>query len=169
MNNNFDLKKFLTEGKLLIEVDNNEIKQIFDEKVQEEYKPLVGTDPIYDGLEEVLNSPKTFQDVVDGVNDTISSYDDEDLDPELIPSFTADTVDFTIMGEFAPRLVKNLLAVGFKYDSDDESWTIPEKYIVDDEMLTSYGIIWDIWGVDYDTSIREIVSDYLEEAAQEIA
>lgn len=162
MENSFNLKKFLAEGRLLKEVDNNKIKQIIDEKIQEDYKPLIGTDPIYDGLEEVLNSSKIFQDIINNVDN------DED-DEDLLMGQISDSVDFTIMGEFAPRLVKNLLAVGFKYDSDDDSWIVPKKYIVDDEMLTSYGIIWDIWGVDYDTSPREIIGDYLEEAAQEIA
>ena len=76
MNNNFNLKSFLAEGKLLNEdaqVDENLIKSIFDEKVQDDYKPLIGTDPIYDGLEEVLNSPETFQKVTEWVKDQVES------------------------------------------------------------------------------------------------
>jgi hypothetical protein len=31
---------------------------------------------------------------------------------------------------------------------------------------TSYGIIWDVWNMDYDTSPREAISDYLKDAAE---
>jgi len=170
MNNNFNLKSFLAEGRLLNEdaqVDENLIKSIFDEKVQDDYKPLIGTDPIYDGLEEVLNSPETFQKVTEWVKDQIESYG-EDFEEGEEEGFASDATDYMIMRAFAPRLAQNLLKVGFTYDEGEDSWMVPEDYSskTDSEELTSYGIIWDIWDVDYDTSPREIISQFLEEAAQ---
>ena len=75
-----------------------------------------------------------------------------------------------IMDTFTPRLVQNLLKIGFTYDKEEDSWTVPEDYydITDYEVLTSYGIIYDIWGLgsDYDTSPRETISQFLKSAAQ---
>jgi hypothetical protein len=170
MNNNFNLKQFLAEGRLLNEdtqVDENLIKSIFDEKVQDDYKPLIGTDPIYDGLEEVLNSPETFQKVTEWVKDQIESSG-EDFEEGEEEGFASDATDYMIMRAFAPRLVQNLLKAGFIYNKDEDYWTVPEDYSskTDSDELTSYGIIWDIWDVDYDTSPRELISQFLEEAAQ---
>jgi hypothetical protein len=173
MNNNFNLKQFLAEGRLLNEeaqVDENLIKSTFDEKVQDDYKPLIGTDPIYDGLEEVLNSPETFQKVAEWVKDQFESSG-EDLEEGDEAGYASDATDYMIMEAFAPRLVQNLLKVGFTYTPGDRDgdWAVPEDYSnkTDYEELTSYGIIWDIWDVDYDTSPREIVSQFLTRAAEQ--
>ena len=172
MNNNFNLKKFLAEGKLLKEeaqVDENLIKSIFDEKVQDDYKPLIGNDPIYDGLEEVLNSPETFQKVTEWVNDQVESSG-EDFEEGEEESYASDATDYMIMEAFAPRLTQNLLDAGFTYNKEEDEWTVPENYSdkTEYEVLTSYGIIWDIWGLggDYDTSPRETIGEFLKDAAQ---
>jgi hypothetical protein len=169
MNNNFNLKQFLAEGRLLNEeaqVDENLIKSTFDEKVQDDYKPLIGTDPIYDGLEEVLNSPETFQKVVEWVKGMV---EDEDEDEDYTEAYASDATDYKIMEAFAPRLVQNLIKAGFTYDKGEDEWIVPENYSnkTEYEALTSYGIIWDIWGLggDYDTSPRETISQFLTRAA----
>ena len=173
MNNNFNLKQFLAEGRLLNEeaqVDENLIKSTFDEKVQDDYKPLIGTDPIYDGLEEVLNSPETFQKVAEWVKDQFESSG-EDLEEGDEAGYASDATDYAIMETFAPRLVQNLIKAGFTYDKDEDYWTVPENYSnkTEYEALTSYGIIWDIWGLggDYDTSPRETISQFLTRAAEQ--
>jgi hypothetical protein len=173
MNNNFNLKSFLAEGRLLNEdtqVDGNLIKSIFNEKVQDDYKLLIGTDPIYDGLEGVLNSPETFQKVIEWVKDQVESSG-EDFEEGEEEGYASDATDYMIMEAFAPRLVQNLIKAGFTYDKDEDYWTVPESYSdkAEYEELTSYGIIYDIWGLggDYDTSPRETISQFLTSAAEQ--
>jgi hypothetical protein len=135
--------------------------------VQDDYKPLIGTDPIYDGLEEVLNSPETFQKVVEWVKEMV---EDEEEDEDYTEAYASDATDYKIMEVFAPRLVQNLLDAGFTYNKDEDEWIVPENYFnkTEYEALTSYGIIWDIWGLggDYDTSPRETIGQFLKRAAQ---
>jgi hypothetical protein len=163
---------FINESELNEEaqVDENLIKSIFDEKVQDDYKPLIGTDPIYDGLEEVLNSPKTFQKVAEWVKDQFESSG-EDLEEGDEAGYASDATDYSIMEAFAPRLVQNLIKAGFTYDKGEDDWTVPESYSdkTDYEALTSYGVIYDIWGLggDYDTSPRETISQFLTSAAEQ--
>jgi hypothetical protein len=173
MENNFNLKQFLTEGRLLNEdtqVDENLIKSIFDERVQDDYKPLIGTDPIYDGLEGVLNSPETFQKVTEWVKDQVESSG-EDFEEGEEEGYASDATDYMIMEAFAPSLVQNLIKAGFTYNKDEDYWTVPESYSdkAEYEELTSYGIIYDIWGLggDYDTSPRETISQFLTSAAEQ--
>jgi len=148
-------------------VDNNTIQMIFDERIQDEYKPLIGTDPIYGGLEKVLNSPKLFQKVTEWVNDMLENEDDEDDIDDTTKGYASDATDYKIMETFAPYLAKNLIKVGFTYNKNKDIWTVPKNYLdkTNDKELTSYGIIWEIWGVDYDTSPREIIGEYLQDAA----
>jgi hypothetical protein len=165
------LAGLITEGeykeKINEVLDDNTIKMVFDEKIQDDYKPLIGTDPIYDGLEKVLNSPELLQKVTEWVNNMLEDEDDEEIE-DMTGAYTSDAVDYEIMKAFAPQLAKNLIKVGFTYDKNDDIWAVPEKYSnkTNYKELTSYGIIWDIWNVDYDTSPREAISDYLQDAAE---
>ena len=139
-----------------------------------EYLALVGTDPIYDRLDTVVNDPMTKQETWDWVRDINSEDEDDD---DMIEAYSQDGIDYTIMERFAPQLAKNLVRAGFTYDKDEEYWSIPDSYL---EKLpesrrneytngaTSYGIIWDFWGMDYDTSPRENISDKLDDAAQKM-
>jgi hypothetical protein len=139
---------------------------------KELYDELLGTNPIYNGLDQVLEDPELFDNVMEIVNDIIDSddYDDDEEKEESRMSYVIDFTDRTIMSMFAPQLIQNLLDLGFTYDSDQDSWTIPQQYQVKGRSnLTSYGIIWDIWGVDYDTSVRESIGDILRDAAEELS
>lgn len=89
----------------------------------------------------------------------------------MAKTYAYDATDRIIMEIFTPRLIQNLIKVGFTYDRNEDSWTVPENYSnkTDSNELTSYGIIWDIWDVDYDTSPREFIGEFLADAAQEQA
>jgi hypothetical protein len=140
-----------------------------------EYLALVGTDPIYDGLDTIVKDPETKQETWDWVR-TINSEDEDDDD--MIEAYSQDGIDYTIMDRFAPQLAKNLMKAGFTYDKNEELWSVPDSYLkkLPDESLrkeytngaTSYGIIWDFWNMDYDTSPRENISDKLDSAVQEM-
>jgi len=116
----------------------------------------------------------TKQETWNWVRDLNSEDEDDD---DMIEAYSQDGIDYTIMERFAPQLAKNLVRAGFTYDKDEEFWSVPDSYL---EKLpenerneytngaTSYGIIWDFWGMDYDTSPRENISDKLDDAAQKM-
>jgi len=165
-------------------LNENESTEVEEKSQQEDYKKfenvwnsntpeylvLVGTDPIYDGLDKVVNDPETKQEAWD-LTWEINSYYEED---GMIEAFAQDGTDYKVMSNFAPQLVKNLIKAGFTYNKSEDYWTVPNSYLEKlpegrrdqyTEGATSYGIIWDFWGVDYDTSPREAISDMLDEAA----
>lgn len=140
-------------------------------ETKELYDELIGTNPIYNGLDQVLNDPKLFSNVMENVNDIMddNDYEDEEERAESEPGYVVDFTDRVIMSEFASQLVRNLLDLGFTYDSDEDTWTVPQQYQDGGRNnLTSYGIIWDVWGVDYDTNVREGIGDILRDAAEEL-
>ena len=146
----------------------NDLKKTFlklwDKHTKDEYLSLINTgNVIYNGLDEVLKNSelkeKIFNDAYDRIADEDFGSEEERYDD--FQGSVIDEIDYNIMAEFAPQLARNLLTAGFKYDSDEDMWTSPDA-----NQFTSYGIIWDIWGVDYDTSVRETISEYLEDAAQ---
>lgn len=157
----------------LKEADENNtdlFNEIWNEQ-SEEYSALVGTDPIYDGLDKVVNDPAVKQNALDWATQ-LTAEDEED---DMFGGYAQDGIDYEIMQAFAPQLARNLVKVGFKYDKDEEYWTIPSAYLnkldksrqdVYKNGATSYGIIWDFFNYDYDTSPRETISDYLDDAAQ---
>jgi hypothetical protein len=146
----------------------NDLKKTFlklwDEHITDDYLSLINTNNvIYDGLDKVLKDPKLKEKIFNDTHDRIA---DEDFGSEEeryndFQGSVIDEIDYNIMAEFAPQLARNLLTAGFKYDSDEDMWTSPDA-----NQFTSYGIIWDIWGVGYDTSVRETISEYLKDAAQ---
>ena len=138
-------------------------------ETEEIYSELIGTSPIYNGLDQVLADPKLFDTIMENVNDVMNDneYDDEEDRAGSELGYVVDFTDRAIMEAFAPQLIQNLLDLGFTYDSDEDNWTVPQQYQVDgQDNLTSYGIIWDIWGVNYDTSVRESIGDILRKAAE---
>ena len=185
MNNEFlkmqKLAGLITEGRYKarlneIEINKEELMPKFEEIWKDktlDYSSLIGTDPIYKGLDGVLNNPKIKQNAFDWAYEL--TIEDEEEDSSMFKAYTSDGIDYEIMQAFAPQLAKNLIKAGFKYDKDESYWTIPSVYLnrLDKSRqnpykngATSYGIIWDFWGVDYDTSPRETISDYLEDAIE---
>ena len=158
-----------------IDVDKEALMSQFEEQWKDqspEYLDLVGTDPIYKGLDAVVNNPKVKQEAFDWAYELTADDEDEDA-LEMFGAYVQDSIDYEIMKAFAPQLAKNLIAAGFTYDKDEDIWTIPQSYLdkIGDVFdysngATSYGIIWDVWNMDYDTSPREVISDYLKDAAE---
>jgi hypothetical protein len=138
----------------------------------QEYLDLVGTDPIYKGLDTVVNDPKVKQEIFDWAYNLTAEDEDEDA-LKSFGGYVQDGIDYEIMQAFAPQLAENLIAAGFTYDKDEDIWTLPQSYLDKTDGMfdysngaTSYGIIWDVWNMDYDTSPREVISDYLKDAAE---
>ena len=158
-----------------IDVDKEALMSQFEEQWKDqspEYLDLVGTDPIYKGLDAVVNNPKVKQEAFDWAYELTADDEDEDA-LEMFGAYVQDSIDYEIMKAFAPQLAKNLIAAGFTYDKDEDIWTIPQSYLdkIGDVFdysngATSYGIIWDVWNMDYDTSPRELIGDYLKDAAE---
>jgi len=157
-----------------VEMDKEALMSQFDKQWKghsQEYLDLVGTDPIYKGLDTVVNNPKVKQEIFDWAY----KFTAEDEDDDGFGGYVQDGIDYTIMEYFAPQLAKNLIAAGFTFDKEEDEWTVPQSYLSkmdnsfgysDTFRPTSYGIIWDIWNMDYDTSPREVISDYLKDAAE---
>ena len=154
------------------EMDKEALMSQFDKQWKDhsqEYLDLVGTDPIYKGLDTVVNDPKIKQETFDWAY----KFTAEDEDDDGFGGYVQDGIDYEIMQAFAPQLAENLIAAGFTYDKDEDIWTLPQSYLDKTDGMfdysngaTSYGIIWDIWNMDYDTSPREVISDYLKDAAE---
>ena len=157
-------------------MDKDALMSQFEEQWKDhsqEYLDLVGTDPIYKGLDTVVNNPKVKQEIFDWAY----KFTAEDEDDDGFGGYVQDGIDYTIMEYFAPQLAKNLIAAGFTFDKEEDEWTVPQSYLskIDNSFgysdtfrPTSYGIIWDIWNMDYDTSPREVISDYLKDAAEKL-
>jgi hypothetical protein len=72
---------------------------------------------------------------------------------------------------FSKKLIKNLIKNKFIWDKENEGWIVPKKFrktkYVDitgeQNALTNYGIVWDILPMDYDTCIREIISERIDD------
>jgi hypothetical protein len=138
----------------------------------QEYLNLVGTDPIYKGLDAVVNNPKVKQKAFDWAYNLTAEDEDEDA-LKSFRGYVQDGIDYEIMQAFAPQLAENLIAAGFTFDKDEDIWILPQSYLDKTNGMfdysngaTSYGIIWDVWNMDYDTSPRETISDYLKDAAE---
>jgi len=148
-------------------------KEAFDEQVNE-YRSLISENSLYKGLEKVLDSEELLEKVIER-NECISEdWDEEDFEYGY-GGITIDGVDCIVMEMFAEQLIKNLLEEGFIWNKENEYWTIPEKYrktkfvhiTGEQNELTNYGVVWDILPMDYDISIREMVSERIDEVMYE--
>jgi hypothetical protein len=148
-------------------------KEVFDEQVNE-YRSLISETPLYKGLEKVLDSEELLERVIER-NECISEdWDEEDLKYGY-GGITVDGVDCVVMELFAEQLIENLIEEGFIWDKENEGWSVPEKYrkvkfadITGEQTeLTNYGIVWDVLPMDFDTSIREMVSERIDEVMYE--
>ena len=125
-----------------------------------EYRELISENSLYNGLELVLDSQVLIDKVEELVVELMEDMDEEDK-IEFYDGYVVDSVDVIIMEEFVDKLVLNMLSEGFVWDGK-ECWSIPSKYVNeknDKFDLTCYGIVWDILPMDFDTSVRERVSD----------
>lgn len=153
----------------------NLIKEI--DELKKEYLEVADSDIIHRGLKDVVNSPKLYKEVGQSlVEQAADGIEDEE---DKLLGYAQDLTDLYIMREFAPQLAQNLLDAGFVYeDLGDDAWVIPNNIYdqwdttkqnrYQDQYITSYGIIWEFWGVGYDTNIRENISEFLEDAIKEI-
>ena len=144
-------------------------KEVFDEQVNE-YRSLISKTPLYKGLEEVLDSEELLEKVTER-NQCISEDWDEEDKEDGYGGITVDGVDCVVMELFAEQLIKNLIEEGFIWNKENEGWSVPEKYrkakfaeITGEQTeLTNYGIVWDVLPMDFDTCIREMVSERIDE------
>ena len=139
-------------------------KELFEEQVNE-YRSLISETPLYKGLEQVLDSEELLEGVVERNECITEDWDEEDKE-DGYGGITIDGVDCVVMKLFAEQLIENLIEEGFIWDKEEECWTVPEKYITEknkDLQLTNYGIVWDILPMDFDTCIREMVSERIDD------
>lgn len=139
-------------------------KELFEEQVNE-YRSLISETPLYKGLEQVLDSEELLEGVTERNECITEDWDEEDKE-DGYGGITIDGVDCVIMKLFAEQLIENLIEEGFIWNKENEGWTVPEKYITEknkDLELTNYGIVWDILPMDFDTCIREMVSERIDE------
>jgi len=140
-------------------------KEVFDEQVNE-YRSLISETPLYKGLEKVLDSKELLELVEQRIQDYKEECEEEGEFERYVMGTIIDSVDIFVMKLFAEQLIENLIEEGFIWNKDTEGWTVPEEYVSErnaDLELTNYGIVWDMLPMDYDTSIREIVSEKIDE------
>ena len=145
-------------------------EKVFKEQVGE-YFSLINETPLYKGMEKVLLSKKLLKEVIERNEDLLEGSEEEGEELEnYIEGLTVDSVDTIVMEMFSEKLIKNLIKNKFVWDKENESWNVPSKFrktkyvdITGEQMeLTNYGIVWDILPMDYDTCIREIISDNID-------
>jgi hypothetical protein len=142
-------------------------------KYYNEWKELVDKHPeLYKGLKEAIQSPQFSKGIKEYQEEFRQWYkddgDDDVTEEEYVEMFTWDFYNRVVIAIWGKTFIKNLLDNGFTYDSDDDSWTAPDKYVtrLQDRHLTNYGIVWEFFP-DLDTSARESVGEYLEEFVKE--
>ena len=128
---------------------------------------------LYKGLENALSS----QQFIDGMDELKTQFkneyhedpslaDDDYTEDEFVEYMINDFSSRVILDVWGNQFIKNLFDAGFVYNSDDESWTLPDESYMDpifkDMNVTNYGLIWLLW-YDLDTSPRESLSDYFNE------
>ena len=144
--------------KELIKLVLSENKINFNELIK------VNGSELYEGIFEVINKLENNDEFWDNIiNEINEDFDDEDENYRNM--ILVDSVDRLIFNEFKYKFKDNLIKLGYKFDTDDESWDIKNKNN-NNEMLTCYGVIWDYW-VDLDTCVRESIGDIFEEVCIE--
>lgn len=146
-------------------------EKVFKEQVGE-YFSLINETPLYKGMEKVLLSKKLLKEVIERNECLLEDCEEEGEElNNYIEGITVDSVDCCVMELFAEKLVKNLIKNKFIWDKENEGWIVPKKFkktkYVDitgeQNALTNYGIVWDILPMDYDTCIREIISERIDD------
>lgn len=131
----------------------NGIKEEVNELIKENGSEM------YDGVFDVINELENDEEHwVELINDL--EEDNEDEEDDYVEMILGDCIDRELMGRFGKQFKENLIKLGYKYDSDNESWNLKDKH--NGEYLTCYGVIWDYW-YSLDTDVRESVGEIFEE------
>jgi hypothetical protein len=136
-------------------VSLEKVKEVWDEQISD-YTEL-GNEGLYEGLSEVLNSPDILEEIQGITDEWMEDYEDEEEYDDMLEMNISDLCHYQIMSRFHSQLFKNLHKEGYELLGDND-WKLPNKRGVQ----TTYGIIWDEWGVDYDTNVREKIADDFE-------
>jgi hypothetical protein len=145
-------------------------KEMFKEQVGE-YFSLINETPLYKGMEKILLSKKLLKEVIERNECLLEDCEEEGEELEnYISGLTIDSVDCIVMELFGKKLIKNLIKNKFVWNEEDEVWTVPKKFrkgkfvnITGEQMeLTNYGIVWELLPMDYDTCVREMISDNID-------
>ena len=147
-------------------------KEMFKEQVGE-YFSLINETPLYKGMEKVLLSKKLLKEVIERNECLLEDCEEEGEELEnYIAGLTIDSVDYCVMNLFKKKLIKNLIKNKFIWDEEYEGWIVPKKFrkgkyfeiTGEQNMLTNYGIVWELLPMDYDTCVREGISDNIDYA-----
>ena len=110
-----------------------------------------------------------IKNLTDGFIDSYREEPDADIsEEEYVDRWVWEFYLLEIIDVWGKTFIKNLLNNGFTYDSNNESWTVPDKYSTqwNENELTNYGLIWEVFPI-MDTDTRERVGDYFEEFCQD--
>jgi hypothetical protein len=141
----------------------NGIKEEVNELIKENGEEMYSG--VFDVINELENDKEHWTELI---NDLMEDYEDSDKDEsedDFIDMILGDCVDRELMGRFGKQFGKNLIKLGYKYDSEEEYWDLKDKR--NGEDLTCYGVIWDYW-YSLDTDVRESVSEIFEEEIEGI-
>jgi hypothetical protein len=140
------------------------IKEYID-GIKEEINELIKENgsEMYNGVFEVIDELENDE---DHWNELITDLEEdyEEDDDDFINMVLGDCIDRELMGRFGKQFGKNLIKLGYKYDSEEECWDLKDKW--NDGGLTCYGVIWDYW-YDLDTDVRESVGEAFEREIEE--
>ena len=151
-------------------------EKVFKEQVGE-YFSLINETPLYKGLEKVLLSKKLLKEVIERNECILEDCEEEGEELEnSIVGLTIDSVDYCVMELFSKKLIKNLIENDFKWNKEEEIWKVPKKFrktnyveiTGEQKYLTNYGIVWDVLPMDYDTCVRESISDNIDYRMREM-
>ena len=151
---NFDLKKYLVEGKLNEMEMTNEVKELIKENLDEIMSLDNGKSEMYNGLKEVVKPLYDYNYwswIVEQVYKDVEEDEYYEEGEEL--GMIEDEIGYEVIRVWGETWYNNLINMGFKYE--DGGWNI-------DKGITNYGLVWDYW-VDLDTSPREKCSEILDE------
>jgi len=134
--------------------------------IKEEVNELIkeNGEEMYNGVFEVINELENDDKYwIELINDL--EEDNEDEDDDFVDMMLGDCIDRELMDRFGKQFGKNLIKLGYKYDSDEEYWNLKDKR--NGEDLTCYGVIWNYW-YSLDTDVREGVGEIFEEKIEGI-
>jgi hypothetical protein len=83
--------------------------------------------PIYNGLMDVLNSKELMDDINWTKEASIENNEEDGGDEDDWESEFEYKLGGVVLSRFGEQYIKNLLDNGFTYNSDEETWTVPDS------------------------------------------
>ena len=129
---------------------HNDIYELFNREIEKHPE-------LYVGLKEAISSPQFATAMEEFENGFRNEYKEDPTlkddfgweEDEYVGLMVDDFNSFKILDVWGNQFIDNLLKAGFKYNPDDECWTLPNESYMDpifkDMVVTNYGLIWLLW------------------------